>query len=160
MEANTFAELYNTPGLNLLEGERMEELEDKLAKFFGRKERVKVAYLFGSAAKGEVGELSDVDVAVYLDDSLTDEERFKLRLELMSELASLFGTDKMDLVVMNDNPLLLNYNVIKHGKLVKSDERTRVRMETKILSRYLDMKHYIDRHTRLSIERMAEKGLS
>ena len=135
-------------------------LEEKIKEFLGREMRVELAYLFGSAARGELGELSDVDVAIYLDESLPSEEGFKLQLRLMGELASALQTNKVDLVVMNDAPLLLNYNIIKHGKLVKSDGRTKVRVEASILSRYLDMKYFIDRHTKLGIERMAKKGLT
>jgi len=122
--------------------------------------QVELAYLFGSAARGELTTLSDIDVAVYLDESLSSEEKFKLQLDLIGELASALKTDKVDLVVMNDAPLLLSYNIIKYGKLVKSDGRTKVRVESSILSRYLDMKYFFDRHTKLGIERMAKKGLT
>jgi len=135
-------------------------LEEKIKELLGRETHVELAYFFGSAARGELGELSDVDVAIYLDESLSSKERFKLQLRLMGELASVLQTNKVDLVVMNDAPLLLNYNIIKHGKLVKSDGRTKVRVESSILSRYLDMKYFIDRHTKLGIERMAKKGLT
>ena len=135
-------------------------LEEKIKELLGRERHVELAYLFGSAARGELGELSDVDVAVYLDESLSSKERFKLQLRLIGELASVLQTNKVDLVVMNDAPLLLNYNIIKHGKLVKSDGRTKVRVESSILSRYLDMKYFIDRHTKLGIERMTKRGLT
>ena len=135
-------------------------LEEKIKELLGRERHVELAYLFGSAARGELGELSDVDVAVYLGESLSSEERFKLQLKLMGELASALKTNKVDLIVMNDAPLLLSYNIIKYGKLVKSDGRTKVRVESSILSRYLDMKYFIDRHTKLGIERMTKRGLT
>ena len=134
--------------------------EEKIKELLGRERRVELAYLFGSAAREELGELSDIDIAVYLDESLSSEERFELQLRLMGELAPVLQTNKVDLVVMNDAPILLNYNVIKQGKLVKSDGRTKVRVESYILSRYLDMKYFIDRHTKLGIERMAKRGLT
>ena len=135
-------------------------LEEKIKELLGRERRIELAYLFGSAVRGETGKLSDVDVAVYLDESLSSEERFKLQLKLMGELVSALQTDKVDLVVMNDAPLLLSYNIIKYGKLVKSGRRAKVRVEARILSRYLDMKYFIDRHTKFGIERMTKKGLT
>lgn len=135
-------------------------LEEKIKEVLGRERHVKLTYLFGSAALGETGKLSDIDVAVYLDESLPSEERFRLQLKLMGELASVLQTNKVDLVVMNDAPLLLSYNIIKYGKLLKSDVQARVRVESSILSRYLDMKYFIDRHTRFGIERMARSGLT
>ena len=71
---------------------------------------------------------------------------------------SLLKTDRIDVVIMNDAPILLKYNIIKHGKILKDDEK-RAEVEAKILSTYLDMKYYIDRHTNLALKRIAEKGL-
>jgi predicted nucleotidyltransferase len=125
-----------------------------------REKRVKLAYLFGSAARGEMGKLSDIDIGVYLDESLSDDQRFKLQLELMSRLAAALKTDNVDLIVMNNAPLLLNYNIIKHGKPIKFKGQAKVRFEAGILSRYLDRKYSIDRHTSIGIKRIAERGFS
>jgi len=77
----------------------------------------------------------------------------------MNEMTSILKTDKVDLTVMNNAPLLLNYNIIKHGKILKEDIETKIRVESRILSDYLDMKYYIDRHTNLAIKRIARRGL-
>ena len=122
-------------------------------------EYIKLAYLFGSVAEGKKGKLSDVDIAVFLDESLSKKKIFNLQLKLMSELTSILKTDRIDLVVMNNAPLLLKYNIIKHGKILKEDVETRIRIESGILSNYLDMKYYMDRHTNLAIKRIAKVGL-
>lgn len=133
--------------------------DKRLVDFLNRQEHVKLAYLFGSVAKGKEGKLSDLDLAVFMDESLNKIEMFDLQLRLISEMTSILKTDKVDLVVMNDAPLLLNYNIIKHGKLLKDDEEARIRIETDILSSYLDRKYYADRHTKEAIKRIAEEGL-
>jgi len=130
-----------------------------IVKFLSKQEHVKLAYLFGSVAEGNAGKLSDIDLAVFLDESLSKPERFSLQLKLMSELTSILKTDKVDLTVMNNAPLLLNYNIIKHGKIMKEDIETKIKVESRILSDYLDMKYYIDRHTKLAIKRIARRGL-
>lgn len=132
----------------------------KAVELLRREKRVKLAYLFGSAAKGEMGKLSDIDIGVYLDESMSEDEKFKLQLELISRLAAALKTDKIDLIVMNDAPLLLNYNIIRYGKPIKFETRKKVRVEASILSRYLDRKHLIDRYTSLGLERIAERGFS
>ncbi|MDP2753782.1 MAG: nucleotidyltransferase domain-containing protein [Nitrospirota bacterium] len=134
--------------------------EDKrVVEFLNKQEHVKLAYIFGSVAEGKEGKLSDVDLAVFLDESLSKKERFNLQLKLISELTSILKTDRIDLIVMNNAPLLLKYNIIKHGKILKDDTETKVRVESGILSDYLDMKYYMDRHTNLAIKRIAKRGL-
>ena len=131
----------------------------RVVEFLSKQKRVKLAYLFGSVAEGKEGKLSDVDLAVFLDESLSKKERFNLQLKLMSELTSILKTDRIDLTVMNNAPLLLKYNIIKHGKILKGDKETKIKVESGILSDYLDMKYYIDRHTNLAINRIAKRGL-
>ena len=161
VDTNAFAELYNTPMLNLLEGAHMEEREDKLAKFFAREREVKLAYLFGSVVEEKTGGLSDVDVGVYLDDSLTGEERFKLQLELIAGLTSLLGTEKIDLIVMNDAPTALNFEIIKSNRLLLTRSGfDRVKFEHRVISRYLDRRYYDERSAEEFVKRVAERGLA
>jgi len=135
------------------------EQDKRLLEFLSEQEHVKLAYLFGSVAEGKEGKLSDFDIAVFFDEFMSKKERFNLQLKLMSEMTSILRTDKVDITVMNDAPLLLNYNIIKHGKILKDDIETKIRIESRILSDYLDMKYYIDRHTNLAIKRIAKMGL-
>ena len=50
--------------------------EKKLAEFLSKQEQVRLAYIYGSTAKGKSGKLSDIDLAVYLDPALSKKERF------------------------------------------------------------------------------------
>ncbi len=130
-----------------------------IVEFMSGQAYIKLAYLFGSVVKGKEGKLSDVDIAVFLDESLSKKEIFNLQLKVISELTSILKTDRVDLIVMNNAPLLLKYNIIRYGKILKDDKETTIKVEGGILSDYLDMKYYIDRHTNLAIKRIAERGL-
>lgn len=133
---------------------------DELRAFMESREHVRVAYLFGSYARGETGPLSDFDIAVLLDGLLDKKETFDLRLRLINDISSILKTNKFDLVVMNNAPLSLNYNIISDGKILNSkDETLRVTFETQILSRYLDRRYYDERHVEMGIKRIAEKGI-
>ncbi len=79
-------------------------------------------------------------------------------MELISELTCLLKTDNVDLVVLNDSPLLLTYNIIREGIILKSDEPLRVKFETKVMSRYLDERYHIERHAKESLKRTSESG--
>lgn len=136
----------------------LDQLEQKLREFFSKIEGVTLAYLFGSTVRGEANYLSDIDIAVLFDDTLLQKEAFDLQLELISELTGLLKTNNIDLVVLNDSPLLLTYNIIRDGIILKSDEPLRVKFETKIMSRYLDERYHIERHAKESLKRIAESG--
>lgn len=77
------------------------ELEDRLRTALERHPEVLVAYLFGSAARGRPGPLSDVDVAVLLAE---DREGAGRALDLIGDLAAAAATDDVDLVVLNEAP--------------------------------------------------------
>ena len=92
------------------------------------------------------------------DESLSKEETFDFQLKLIGELTTLLKTNNLDLVTLNDSSLLLTYNAIRNGIILKSDEPVRVRFETRIMSRYLDEQYHIKRHTRESLKRIARSG--
>ncbi len=134
--------------------------EKELTEYFRTKDNVILAYLFGSTVRGDAGRLSDVDIGVLLDENLSKKDSFDLELKLISEIATLIKKNKIDLVVLNEAPLLLAHNIMKNGIILKSDEKERVKFETKILSMYMDEKYYIKRHTKETLKRIAEAGFA
>ena len=100
---------------------------------------VRLAYLFGSQATRRTHPNSDVDVAVLLDESLTSDERFAERLRLLGDLSCIFGTDHVDLVILNDASPLLAYETLRHGVLLYcADARTRIEFQVHALRTYED----------------------
>ncbi len=138
----------------------MTSYKKELTEYFSIKDSVILAYLFGSTVRGDAGRLSDVDIGVLLDEKIPKKDRFDLELKLISDIAILIKKNKIDLIILNESPLLLAYNIIKNGIILKSDEKERVKFETKILSMYLDKKYYIKRHTEETLKRIAEVGFS
>ena len=134
--------------------------EKRVVEFLSKQEHVKLAYLFGSVANGKEGKLSDVDIAVFLDESLSKPERFSLQLKLISELTGILKTDRIDLIVMNNAPISLNYEIIKanHPLLVR-DEGQKIDCEHRILSRYLDRRYYDKRWAAEFLKTVAERGI-
>ena len=96
---------------------------------------VRLAYLFGSMARGTAGPLSDIDIGVVFsggDTALgTLEDRLVERLR----------TDRVDLVSLAAAPVPLRYRVVRDGRLLLSrDEVLRERFEVDTIRRYLDFK--------------------
>lgn len=75
----------------------MDELIQKAALFF-RDKPVKRAYLFGSAARGEHGSESDIDILVDLD--YENGADFFAFIDMQDDLTEIFGT-RVDLVSSN-----------------------------------------------------------
>ena len=99
--------------------------------------QVKLVYFFGSRARGKEGPMSDYDFAVYLDEK-DAKSRFETRLSLMSKLSQRIGTDKIDVVVLNDTESPeLRYNIIKEGKLVYEKEPYKISLEPLEMSLFL-----------------------
>ncbi|MBE0478900.1 nucleotidyltransferase domain-containing protein [Candidatus Aerophobetes bacterium] len=136
-----------------------EDTRGKLQDFFKKKEEVVFAYIFGSQVKGNASSLSDVDVAIYLDAALRKPERFDVRLRLIAEVCGIVSSKKVDLIILNDAPLRLYFNVISGVVLYCRDELKRIRSEVKVMSKYLDQKFYQDRHNNILLEQITREGI-
>jgi predicted nucleotidyltransferase len=88
------------------------EILKGLEAVVGADARVFAAYLFGSLARDEGGPMSDIDVAVCLDNDGDAEEH---RLALLLEISRRLGVDEVDLVVLNRAPVTLQASVIRDG---------------------------------------------
>ncbi|MFH1776857.1 MAG: nucleotidyltransferase domain-containing protein [Candidatus Omnitrophota bacterium] len=100
------------------------EIKEKFSKCFSARPEIRFAYLFGSQAKNETGRLSDIDIAAYLDEKIDSNKRFDLRLKLIGQTCRMFKTDNIDLIVLNNTPLLLSFMVIYEGVILCSrDEK-------------------------------------
>ena len=116
------------------EGALDSSLQGRIAAYFAANKAI-FDYLFGSCARGQSGPLSDIDLAIYLDNRL---DSFAARLHYLEELYRLLKTERCDLVVLNNAPLVLQYEVIRYGKVLKENKLRRVPFETKVIREYLD----------------------
>lgn len=113
-----------------------EEAAALLTAFFAARTDVEVAYLFGSVAPGEAHAGSDLDVAILLVDGAAGDEEWNSHAEILARIASLFGTDKIDLVILNSAPASLALAIVETGVLVAGADRPlRIRYEAGVLAR-------------------------
>ncbi len=78
--------MYNMEGSKLFSN--YNKNQEKVRSFF-QDSRVVVAYLFGSASENNIGPLSDLDFAVYLDENLSKEESSKTYMNILNNLISI-----------------------------------------------------------------------
>lgn len=101
------------------------------------------AYLFGSRARGNFSPVSDYDFAVQLNDKTSKGKGTDIKLALIGDLCKALKTDAIDVVILNEAPLLLKHRILKDRKvLFCRNHLKRIRNEFKILSEYLDEKEY------------------
>lgn len=111
--------------------------------FAGRPEAV-AAYLFGSQASGKATRRSDVDVAVLLDEEFDLAADPFYRLDQAAALQASLGR-AVDLVLLNQAPLLLRYQVLRYGQLIfERDHRQRVDFEVHSRMLYFDFRPILD----------------
>ncbi len=99
-----------------------------------------LVYLFGSQLRGKAWAESDVDVAVLLGPSVPKERYGAVRAQLISELMSVFGSNEVDVVTLNQAPPLLTYEgVIRGGRLLfEKDRLARIQFEVRAFQEYVD----------------------
>lgn len=135
-----------------------EDLAGALREVLARDERVDCAWLFGSAARGEAGPLSDVDVAVLLSPSVAPEARLEIAAALWEDLER--RCPRVDLVLLEEAPPALRHRVFRDGiLLLERDERHRVAFETRAIQEYLDFQYLAEIYDRALIARAAEGRL-
>jgi predicted nucleotidyltransferase len=101
-------------------------------------------YLYGSVAREEEDEISDLDVGVVFEDYSLDKEMC-LASELDKELEI---SRDLDLQALNsvEDPVFL-FNVIQDGKIVyEGDMDQRLAFEREVERRYHDMKPLVDEY--------------
>ncbi len=116
---------------------------EQLAKYFEKRGDIAVAYLFGSQAQGKGSPLSDLDIGILFNDRVSPEDYFQARLHLIRELSGLLQSNNIDVVVLNQAPVLLSYNIIAARKILfESDQTARIGFETGVIDRYLDAQRF------------------
>jgi len=116
--------------------ENILELLPGAAEYLEDHPKILFAYLFGSLARGIPLPLSDVDIAVYLAETLHIADD---KLDILGELMDILKTDEIDLVVLNTAGLPLMMNILKNKRIiVDKDPFARHTFESLVMRKYFD----------------------
>lgn len=134
-----------------------QELIAMLRPFFETRPEALLVYLFGSRARGEARATSDIDIALLVDDSVNPADYARYRLNLWGELTSHLHRNDIDIVVLNNAPVLLRHRVLRDGKLVLCrNENRRVQFTVKTGREFWDTSYlrrlslqYMEKHIRM-----------
>jgi predicted nucleotidyltransferase len=123
-----------------------DELIPKLKSALDAHADVIVAYLFGSASRGELRPSSDVDVAVLVAAEPAGPTLSSLRLSLQSDLHEA-AHRSVDLVILNQASPDLIHRVLRDGVLlVERDRSARIRFEVSARNEYFDVLPFLNRY--------------
>lgn len=115
------------------------ELERRIARALAPRREVLEAYLFGSRASGRAQAHSDIDVAVFVEERALGRQDYGYAAQLTAYLMAALGSNKIDVVVLNQAPPLLYHRVLRDGRRVLArDLRATTTREAYALSRYCD----------------------
>jgi predicted nucleotidyltransferase len=128
---------------------QIEELKQRLAGF----EVIRFAFLYGSRSRGQAHAKSDWDIAVYLDEGLSDRRRFEQRIDL---LAALDDLGEIDLLVLNDAPPLLAQRALQGTRLFVKDSVVFTRFFVRIEAMAGDEQYWRQLHMRARKRRLEE----
>lgn len=120
------------------------------------REEILLAYLFGSFSRGVSTPLSDIDIAVLIHGDISEEKYpYGYRSELLTYLMKGLRTNRIDLVILNDAPPFLKFQVVRHGQIIISmSEDKRIDFQVKTISRYNDVKRLMSIQQRYITERL------
>ena len=98
----------------------MEEILEKLKKYFTERDDVLMAFLFGSQSKGLARSESDIDIAIYLktqngEMDFESENNFESEDKIWLDLEKLLSK-RVDLVVLNRAPAEVAFAAMNNGK--------------------------------------------
>lgn len=109
-----------------------------VVEILNREGNIVFAYLFGGLAEGKIKPLSDVDIAVYLKETINLAE---YKLDLFNKLTSALGTSELDLVILNTAPVSLAGRILQNRQiLIDKEPFKRHDYESLTLREYFDFR--------------------
>lgn len=97
------------------------------------------AYLFGSQVSGRIGPMSDVDIAVLLKKPYPEGRYLIHQMDYLSFRIEELLKKEVDVVEMNKQGLIFQYNILRTGKLIyDADPSFRVNYVSLLISAYCD----------------------
>lgn len=101
---------------------------------------IAAAWVFGSTARGDADEDSDLDLAVLLRPEAAGGARPLLQ-ELASALERCSPSGQVDILVLGEQGPVLRHRILAEGKLIHdADPNARVDFEGRTIAEYLDWK--------------------
>lgn len=128
-----------------------------LVEFCKTQDEVIALYLFGSRATGSAGPLSDIDIAILLNEGLGKDTYWGKMTFYWDKANDILHTDEVSFILLNTAPLTIQYGVITESKVMYSrDEDTRLSFEEKVIDNYMDFRPVLDEYDKEFLKQIEE----
>ncbi|QCX34346.1 nucleotidyltransferase domain-containing protein [Caloramator sp. E03] len=134
-------------------------IKSKIDEFLKKAQEIceiNFAYIFGSYARGEQNENSDIDIAIMPQKNYDDIEEVFIRGNLIEIGKEVFKKD-VDVVFLNIDSIFLKYEIIRDGIVIK-DSIDRISYESLVIRKYLDFKYYSDYYNEVILNSIKAKN--
>jgi predicted nucleotidyltransferase len=126
---------------------------EKAAAILSRDPRVRLVYLFGSAADGTSHTVRDVDLAVLFDPPPAFDELLRVRADLVAATGA-----PLDLVSLDRAPIVLAHEIAETGRCLHANPaESEAEFVVGSRARYWDWKPFLDQQWRALGERLEER---
>lgn len=126
-------------------------------EFCKMQEDIIALYLFGSRASSTEGPLSDIDIAVLLQQGLGKDTYNEKELFYLGKANELLHTDEVSFVVLNKAPLTIRHGIITDSRVLYSrDENARMAFEEMVIDEYMDFKPVLEEYDKEFLKQVKE----
>ncbi len=128
-----------------------DEVVDRLREVFAAHPAVRGAYVFGSVATDRTWSGSDLDLGIVVDEDAWDPSD---KVPLIGECMDAARRDWIDLVVLNDAPLVLQFEAVRPNVILyAADDFDAAAFTSKVVRMYWDFQPYLRRQRKAYKER-------
>ena len=119
------------------------EIQSKIADLFNNDKEIAAVYLFGSRAKNNESEKSDIDLGFLFNEKLSSIESYKMLQNYFVKLSRFFGKE-YDLVDMERINFVLLFEIIRDGKILIENNRKKNRhFKAQKIVQYFDFEYIL-----------------
>lgn len=123
-----------------------------------RQHAVRIAYVFGSMARGTASPGSDLDLAVLFTEPWDAHRSFDVAAQIQTTITRLVHRP-VEVLVLNDANALARFEATCHGlTLLCENEDERIRFELRVRSQYEDYLHIQSFYVQALRERLRDKS--
>lgn len=133
-----------------------DEAADRLRDVFAAHPAVRGAYVFGSVATERERNGSDLDLGVVVHEDAWESSD---KVPLLTDCMDAAGRDWIDLVVLNDAPLVLQFEAVRPNVILyAADDFDAGAFSSKVLRMYWDFQPYLRRQRKAYKERRLKRA--
>jgi len=128
----------------------IEDYFEELRRVFETFVEIKIVYLFGSHAKGDLRKTSDVDIAIVAPNIGLDGYK-----KLWSDTRDVLSTERFDFIALDNKPVSFRFEVISKGRPIYFRNKDFLNdFELRTIKAYLDTNYLRSQNAKVLEERL------